>query len=198
MTGLEQAAPEKEKQPVEMPDDEVLYELADLFRVFGDSTRIKILYALHDSELCVQDIADAVQLSQSAVSHQLRVLKDSKLVRFRREGKTFSTHWTTTMCAASSPWGWIISKNDRAHARRKERLVLIMKKTYKIEVDCANCAQKMEDAANTVSGVEKATVSFMTQKMKVEFAEGADPHATMENVLSACKKVEDDCEIFDI
>ena len=76
------------KQPVEMPDDEVLYELADLFRVFGDSTRIKILYALHDSELCVQDIADAVQLSQSAVSHQLRVLKDSKLVRFRREGKT--------------------------------------------------------------------------------------------------------------
>ena len=81
---------------------------------------------------------------------------------------------------------------------QKERLVLIMKKTYKIEVDCANCAQKMEDAANTVAGVEKATVSFMTQKMKVEFAEGADPHATMENVLSACKKVEDDCEIFDI
>ncbi len=59
-----------------MPDDEVLYELADLFRVFGDSTRIKILYALHDNELCVQDIADAVALSQSAVSHQLRVLKD--------------------------------------------------------------------------------------------------------------------------
>ena len=55
-----------------------------------------------------------------------------------------------------------------------------------------------KDAANTVSGVERATVSFMTQKMKVEFAEGADPHATMENVLSACKKVEDDCEIFDI
>ena len=88
MTGLEQAAPEKEKQPVEMPDDEVLYELADLFRVFGDSTRIKILYALHDSELCVQDIADAVQLSQSAVSHQLRVLKQSQLVKFRRESKT--------------------------------------------------------------------------------------------------------------
>ena len=74
--------------PVEMPDDEVLYELADLFRVFGDSTRIKILYALHENELCVQDIAGAVQLSQSAVSHQLRVLKDTKLVRFRRDGKT--------------------------------------------------------------------------------------------------------------
>ena len=69
---------------------------------------------------------------------------------------------------------------------------------YKIEVDCANCAQKMEDAANTVSGVAKATVSFMTQKMNVEFAEGADPKATMQNVLAACKKVEDDCEIFGI
>ena len=71
-----------------MPDEEILYDLADLYKIFADSTRIKILYALHDSELCVQDIADAVQLSQSAVSHQLRVLKDSKLVRFRREGKT--------------------------------------------------------------------------------------------------------------
>ena len=68
-----------------------------------------------------------------------------------------------------------------------------MKKSYKIEVDCANCAQKMEDAANTVAGV-----SFMTQKMNVEFDEGADVKATMQNVLSACKKVEDDCEIFGI
>lgn len=73
-----------------------------------------------------------------------------------------------------------------------------MKKTYKIEVDCAACAGKMEQAAQKTPGVAAATVSFMTQKMKVEFAEGADPHATMENVLSACKKVEDDCEIFDI
>ena len=73
-----------------------------------------------------------------------------------------------------------------------------MKKTYKIEVDCANCAQKMEDAANTVAGVAKATVSFMTQKMNVEVDEGADVKATMQNVLSACKKVEDDCEIFGI
>ena len=71
-----------------------------------------------------------------------------------------------------------------------------MKKTYKIEVDCANCAQKMEDAANTVSGVEKATVSFMTQKMSVTFAEGADPKAVMQDVLKNCKKVEDDCEIY--
>ena len=74
-----------------------------------------------------------------------------------------------------------------------------MKKTFQmIDLDCANCAAKMEEAANKVPGVAEAAVSFMTQKMKVEFAEGADPHDTMENVLSACKKVEDDCEIFDI
>lgn len=71
-----------------------------------------------------------------------------------------------------------------------------MKKTYKIEVDCANCAQKMEDAANKCEGVAQATVSFMTQKMKVEFAEGVDEKAVMQAVLKACKKVESDCEIF--
>ena len=71
----------------QLPADEVLYDLAELFRVFGDSTRIKILYALFESELCVGDIALALGLSQSSVSHQLRVLKSSKLVKFRREGK---------------------------------------------------------------------------------------------------------------
>ena len=69
------------------PDDEYLYELDDLFKVFGDTTRIKILYALFESELCVGDIALVLGMSQSAVSHQLRVLKDSKLIKFRREGK---------------------------------------------------------------------------------------------------------------
>ena len=71
----------------DLPDDEVLYELAELFRVFCDSTRIKILYALFESEKCVNDISNAVGISQSAVSHQLRVLRASKLVKFRREGK---------------------------------------------------------------------------------------------------------------
>ena len=73
-----------------------------------------------------------------------------------------------------------------------------MKKTYKIEVDCPNCAAKREHAANAVEGVAKATVSFMTQKMSVEFAEGAEPGPTMQKVLAACKKVEDDCEIYGI
>ncbi len=71
-----------------------------------------------------------------------------------------------------------------------------MKKTYKIEVDCANCANKMECAAAKVSGVEAVTVNFMTQKMIVSFQEGADPAAVMQDVVKACKKVEDDCEIF--
>ena len=70
-----------------------------------------------------------------------------------------------------------------------------MKKTYKIEVDCANCTNLMEDAARKTAGVAAATVNFMTQKMIVEFAEGADQKATMKAVLKACKKVEPDCEI---
>ena len=71
-----------------------------------------------------------------------------------------------------------------------------MKKTYRIEVDCANCANKMECAAAKVPGVESATVNFMTQKMIVSFAENADPAAVMKDVFKACKKVEDDCEIY--
>ena len=71
-----------------------------------------------------------------------------------------------------------------------------MKKTYKIEVDCANCANNMEDAAKKTPGVKDCTVSFMTLKMKVEFEEGADPAAVMTEVYANCKKVEDDCEIF--
>lgn len=71
-----------------------------------------------------------------------------------------------------------------------------MKKTYKIEVDCANCANLMENAARKTSGVASATVNFMTQKMIVEFAEGYEPKAVMDEVLKACKKVESDCEIF--
>ena len=70
-----------------------------------------------------------------------------------------------------------------------------MKKTYKIEVDCANCANLMEEAANKTSGVASATVNFMTQKLIVEFAEGSDVNAVMKDVLKACKKVEPDCEI---
>lgn len=71
-----------------LPEDDILYDLADLFRIFADSTRVKILYALYESELCVGAITQLLGMTQSAVSHQLRALKQSKLVKYRREGKT--------------------------------------------------------------------------------------------------------------
>ena len=71
-----------------------------------------------------------------------------------------------------------------------------MKKSYKFEVDCANCATLMEQAAKKTPGVKDATVSFMSLKMNVEFEEGAEPKAVMQDVLKACRKVESDCEIF--
>lgn len=71
-----------------------------------------------------------------------------------------------------------------------------MKKTYKIDVDCANCANKMEEAAQKTPGVRSATVNFMTLKMIVEFNEGQDPKAVMQEVRRNCKRVEDDCEIY--
>ena len=73
---------------------------------------------------------------------------------------------------------------------------MMMKKTYKIDVDCANCANKMEDAAKNTAGVKDATVNFMALKMIVEIEEGADAKAVMKDVLKNCKKVEDDCEIY--
>ena len=78
----------------------------------------------------------------------------------------------------------------------KEKGIIKMKKTYKIDVDCANCANNMEQAAKGTEGVKDAVVNFMTLKMSVEFAEGADPKEVMPRVLKNCKVVEDDCEIF--
>ena len=71
-----------------------------------------------------------------------------------------------------------------------------MKKSYKIEVDCANCANKMEEAAKKTAGVKECVVNFMALKMNVEFEEGTDPKSVMQEVLKNCKKVEDDCEIY--
>lgn len=71
-----------------------------------------------------------------------------------------------------------------------------MKKTYKVDVDCSNCANKMEEAVKNTEGVKDATLSFMTLKLKVEFEEGVDPQAVMEKARENCKIVEDDCEIF--
>ena len=72
----------------QMPDEETLYDLAELYKVFGDSTRIKMLYVLFEAEMCVCDLAQCLNMTTSAISHQLRVLKQSRLVKSRREGKT--------------------------------------------------------------------------------------------------------------
>ena len=85
MTIDEKTAEEIENK---MPEESELYELADLFKVFGDSTRIKILYVLFENEMCVYDIANILNMTQSAISLQLRVLKQNRLVRYRKEGKT--------------------------------------------------------------------------------------------------------------
>ena len=72
----------------QMPEEEELYDLAELFKVFGDSTRIRILFVLFEAEVCVCDLAEALHMTQSAISHQLKILKQAKLVRSRREGKS--------------------------------------------------------------------------------------------------------------
>lgn len=84
-----QASPKNKPVPhaLDIPDEEILYDLADLFKIFSDTTRVKILFALTTGEMSVNDLSDAVTLSQSAVSHQLRILKQTHLVRFRRDGK---------------------------------------------------------------------------------------------------------------
>lgn len=77
-----------EKVRQQMPAEDTLYDLSELFRIFGDSTRIRILYVLFEAEMCVCDIAQLLGMTQSAISHQLRALKNAKLVKSRREGKT--------------------------------------------------------------------------------------------------------------
>ena len=86
--------------------------------------------------------------------------------------------------------------NIKNKSKKRKAKVNNMKKTHKIEVDCANCANKMEEAAKNTAGVKNANVNFMTLKMSVEFEEGQDPKAVMQDVLKNCKKVEDDCEIY--
>ena len=85
LTVIHEETVKKVKQ--KMPEDGLIYDLAELFKVFADSTRMKIIYALMENELCVCDIANIVQTTQSAISHQLRILKQSKLVKYRKEGK---------------------------------------------------------------------------------------------------------------
>ena len=162
-----------------MPDEDELYDLAELFKIFGDSTRIRILYVLFESEVCVCDLAEMLHMNQSAISHQLKILKQAKLV----------THWQMNMCARSS----IREENILKNKKMEE---WIMKKKFKLEdLDCANCAAKMEDAIKKIPGVNDASVSFMTQKMSID-AEDAKFDEIMKEVVAVCAKVEPDCKIL--
>ena len=104
-----------------MPEETELEDLADLFKIFGDSTRIRILFVLFETEVCVCDLAKALNMTQSAISHQLRILKQNKLVKNRREGKSIFILWQMIMCGR-------LSIRKRAYRRkliRCERMVKV-------------------------------------------------------------------------
>ncbi len=102
-----------------LPEENELYDLAELFKVFGDSTRIRILFVLFEAEVCVCDLAKALNMTQSAISHQLRILKQNKLVKSRREGKSNSILWQTSMCAPlSTREESTLKKNIKAASER--------------------------------------------------------------------------------
>ena len=101
-----------------MPEETELYDLAELFKVFGDSTRIRILFVLFEAEVCVCDLAKVLNMTQSAISHQLRILKANKLVNSRREGKSVFIRLQTDMCAQSLRRDVSISRNNTGRNTR--------------------------------------------------------------------------------
>ena len=111
-----------------LPKEEELYDLAELYKVFGDSTRIRILFVLFEAEVCVCDLAAALQMTQSAISHQLRILKQNKLVKSRRDANPSFIPWRTDMSARSSIKDWSISRriepillSERKHLNRSKK-----------------------------------------------------------------------------
>ena len=190
--------------PEDLPDEELLYDLADLFKVFSDTTRIKILYALMGRELCVADIAEATETSQSAVSHQLRTLKQSHLVKFRRAGRnilysladahdyTMLNQGMSHICE-SHPTTVPTRPAPRPLTQGKEPT---MKKQFKLdEIDCANCARELQDELAQLEGVKSVSVNFMTQKLTLE-ADDAEFDEVLDRVVEFTADAEPDCEII--
>ena len=176
-----------------MPDEDQLYDLAEVFKVFGDSTRIKILYVLFEAELCVCDIAQLLNMTQSAISHQLRILKQNRLVKNRRDGKSvfysLADGHVKTIISRSSEKAVLLQRIF--YIRRNKT----MKKKFKLmDLDCANCAAKMEDAIKKIDGVNDATVSFMMQKLTLD-ADDDRFDEILKEAAEICKKVEPDCKI---
>jgi len=170
----------------EMPTDELLGRLGELFKVFGDPTRIKILYSLFESELCVCAIAELLEMEQSAISHQLRVLKNARLVKSRKEGKT------VFYSLDDDHVGLIIAQGYN-HITEGDRTV---KKTFRMEdLDCAHCAAKMEDGIRKLDGVHEVAVNFLAQKMIIE-ADEERLDDIMKQAAKVVKKVDPNCRII--
>jgi ArsR family transcriptional regulator len=169
-----------------MPSGDTLEKLSDLFKIFGDSTRMKILYSLFEEELCVCAIADLLGMTQSAISHQLKVLKDANLVCARREGKT------VYYSLADDHVNLIISQGFN-HIKEGEHF---MKKTYRMEdLDCAHCAAKMEEGISKLEGVRSVAVNFLAQKLMIELDEERQDDI-MKQAQRVVKKVDPNCRIL--
>lgn len=174
------------KVRAEMPDGELLGRLGELFKVFGEPTRIKILYSLFEAELCVCAIAELLEMEQSAISHQLKVLKNARLVKSRREGKT-------VFYSLADDHVELIIAQGYNHITEGDQTV---KKTFRMEdLDCAHCAAKMEDGIRKLAGVEEVSVNFLAQKMIIE-ADEERFDDIMKQAARVVKKVDPNCRII--
>lgn len=197
----------------DLPAEEILYDLADLFRMFSDTTRVKILYALVERERSVGEIAEITGSSQSAVSHQLRTLRQARLVKFRREGRSIlyslaDGHVTTILNQGMSHVLEFIGSHGagtdpvaapmrgQTAAMRPEGKEATMRKSFKLdEIDCASCAQKLEDILAGVEGVRSVKVNFLTQKLTLEADEGAFDEV-LDRVVETVEDIEPDCAVL--
>lgn len=195
----------------DLPADEILYDLADLFRMFSDTTRVKILYTLMERERPVGEIAEVTGSSQSAVSHQLRTLRQARLVRFRREGRSVlytlaDGHVTTILNQGMSHVLEFIANRGqssdptvRSHddaAPQSNGKEATMRKSFKLdEIDCAVCAQKMQDDLASLEGVRSVKVNFLTQKLTLEAAEN-EFDAVLDRVVDRIEDLEPDCAVL--
>ncbi len=170
----------------DLPADALLCKLGNFFKVFGDPTRIKILYSLFESELCVCAIAELLEMEQSAISHQLKVLKDANLVCSRREGKT------VFYSLADDHVNLIIAQGFN-HITEGERTV--RKKFMMEDLDCAHCAAKMEESIRKLEGVKEVSINFLAQKMIIE-ADEDRLDDIMKQAQRLVKKVDPNCSII--
>ena len=170
-----------------LPDEEVLYDLAELYKIFGDTTRVKLLYILFEGEMCVQHLAELLQVSQSAVSHQLRILKGARLTG--GTVRQYIMRWRTIMFVKLSSVEWNILQNS-------EETNMI--KTFKLtELDCPVCANKMQEAVAKIDGVSQARVDFLVMKLTIEAEENDFPRI-LKQAGKVVRKVEPDCELIEI